>query len=151
VISFMAVLGFLGVQSCFAVGTGSGEARIDKNFHSTTINNLDFDHVCPVCNKLGLKSKVYGGTGTCTLMGGQYWDEQGNFVDPNICTRFYHCSHGHSIVTKNGKIVHTGNCKISFLGQCKEIHQQKLDADYGNKNDFIIRGGSNNLFIGPSE
>lgn len=53
---------------------------------------------CPECKKKGLKSKVYIGSMTSTLMAGsQYYDEEGNYHynDPNHTTTYYSCSNGH--------------------------------------------------------
>ena len=53
---------------------------------------------CPVCIEKGLKSCVYVGATTTTLMYAQpYYDEDGNYHynDPNTIYTSYHCSRGH--------------------------------------------------------
>ncbi|GAH86400.1 unnamed protein product [marine sediment metagenome] len=54
---------------------------------------------CPECEKNGLKSKVYVGTSSTTLLASYpYYDEEGNYHcdDPNTITTSYSCSNGHS-------------------------------------------------------
>ena len=54
---------------------------------------------CPQCQELGLKSCVYVGTQTATLLAAiPYYDEDGNFhyQDPNTYTTSYSCSNGHT-------------------------------------------------------
>lgn len=54
--------------------------------------------ICPECQKQGLKSKVYPGVSTVTLMGiSEYYDEEGRYHrdDPNIRTSSFSCSKGH--------------------------------------------------------
>ena len=54
---------------------------------------------CPECQKQGLKSKVYVGSSTTTLLAFQpYYDEEGNYHydDPNTIYTSYSCSNGHS-------------------------------------------------------
>lgn len=54
---------------------------------------------CPQCVKEGLKSIVYVGASSRTLMCIQEWyDEYGNYhyYDPNTTTTNYTCSNGHS-------------------------------------------------------
>lgn len=54
---------------------------------------------CPVCEKEQLKSYVYPGTGSTTLLGHRpYYDEDGNYHyhDPNTTTVRYNCSNGHA-------------------------------------------------------
>jgi len=53
---------------------------------------------CPECVKNGLRSKVWPGAGTVTLMGWRtYYDEEGLFHvhDPNKYVMKYSCSNGH--------------------------------------------------------
>ena len=60
---------------------------------------------CPVCQELGLKSKVYPGTSTQTLLYCQpFYDEGGLFHhhDYNTTTTTYSCSNGHYWVVKSG-------------------------------------------------
>ncbi|MCK4446980.1 MAG: hypothetical protein KAW56_07855 [Candidatus Marinimicrobia bacterium] len=55
-------------------------------------------YFCPVCQKKGLKSRVYYKYSTRTLMGWEtYWDEEGNYhnEDPNYTTSYFRCSLGH--------------------------------------------------------
>lgn len=55
---------------------------------------------CPVCVEQGLKSKLYGGGGSRTLMSWQpYHDEDGTYHnhDPNRGTYHYECSNGHAL------------------------------------------------------
>ena len=55
--------------------------------------------ICPICAKKGLKSYVYVGTMTTTLMYSQpYYDEEGkyHFNDPNTRCTDYRCSNGHN-------------------------------------------------------
>lgn len=54
---------------------------------------------CSQCKREGLKSIVYVGMTTCTLIGfTPYYDEDGvyHYEDPNTCTTEYQCSNGHS-------------------------------------------------------
>lgn len=54
---------------------------------------------CPVCQTEGLRSFVYPGMSSGTLMNIHlYYDEDGNEVveDPNTYTTQYKCSEGHS-------------------------------------------------------
>lgn len=54
--------------------------------------------ICPKCKKKGLKSRVFPGTGTTTLMYCQpFYDEQGQYHhhDSNVNTMEYECSNGH--------------------------------------------------------
>lgn len=60
---------------------------------------------CPECKKLGLKSKVYVGASSTTLLAfTPYYDEEGNYHhnDPNVITTSYTCSNGHSWWESNG-------------------------------------------------
>jgi hypothetical protein len=56
--------------------------------------------ICPLCKKEGKKSKVFLWTGQTTsefqLTGG-YWDENGDFVEPDVEFEppWYICSYGH--------------------------------------------------------
>ena len=63
---------------------------------------------CPKCEELGIKSKVYVGMSTSTLMySAPYYDEDGNYHydDPNIHETEYRCSNGHKFIgtTQHGK------------------------------------------------
>lgn len=54
--------------------------------------------VCPTCRERGLRSKVYVGMSSRTLMAVLEWyDEDGNhhFSDSNKTTTNYSCSNGH--------------------------------------------------------
>jgi len=58
---------------------------------------------CPECEKLGLRSKVFVGQATRTLMGyTSYYDEDGKFHNnnPNKTTTSYTCSNGHAWMVK---------------------------------------------------
>ena len=53
---------------------------------------------CPGCKEQGLKSKIYVGASTTTLLGfTPFYDEEGNYHchDPNTITTSYSCSNGH--------------------------------------------------------
>ena len=55
--------------------------------------------ICSECKEQGLKSKVYPGTSSATLMWcPPFYDEEGNFHnhDANTITSEYSCSNGHS-------------------------------------------------------
>jgi len=56
--------------------------------------------ICPVCEKLEVKSQVDSHGGTSTLLGGSrdYYDEQGvhHFHDINTTRWNYSCSRGHN-------------------------------------------------------
>ena len=59
--------------------------------------------ICPVCEKMGLKSKVFSNGSSVTLMGySPYYDEDGQFHnhDPNRITMDYHCSNDHVFVIR---------------------------------------------------
>ena len=54
--------------------------------------------ICPECKKQGLKSKVYVGVSSQTLVYCKpFYDENGNYHnhDGNITTTYYDCSNGH--------------------------------------------------------
>jgi len=73
--------------------------------------------ICPKCKELGLKSKVFVGMSTSTLMYFapyyDYYDEDGNYHydDPNIHTTGYSCSNGHKFRTET----QYGKTKIIIL------------------------------------
>lgn len=57
--------------------------------------------ICSECLKLGLKSRVYVGRGTTTLIySAPFYDEDGKYHNhnPNINTTEYSCSNGHKWV-----------------------------------------------------
>jgi hypothetical protein len=87
------LLGYCTVHAVSIDGIYYGQGN------STVIEHLVF---CPICQKEGLKSKVYPSTGmTCTLLhcGSGHYDEDGHFHSPgncNHCTRTYECSNGHT-------------------------------------------------------
>ena len=61
--------------------------------------------ICLECKKQGLKSKVYPGGSTTTLMYCQpFYDEEGNYHhhDYNTTTTEYSCSKGHKWVEHRG-------------------------------------------------
>lgn len=71
-----------------------GTEYFDEDEDSSIIGK----YFCPVCQKKGLKSKVYYKYSTRTLMGWEtYWDEEGNYhnEDPNYTTHYFRCSLGH--------------------------------------------------------
>lgn len=56
---------------------------------------------CPECVEQGLKSRMYVGYSTRTLMSAHpFYDEDGNYHhgDPNKTTTNYSCSNGHQWV-----------------------------------------------------
>ncbi len=58
---------------------------------------------CPICEKNKMKSCVYVGTTTSTLLyTPPYYDEEGNLHpnDPNTYTTNYSCSKGHKWTVK---------------------------------------------------
>lgn len=57
-----------------------------------------FNGRCPICQRMGVKSKVYVGGSYRTLIGWEiYYDENGvlHDEDPNITSTSYTCSNGH--------------------------------------------------------
>ena len=57
--------------------------------------------ICPECIKAGLKSMVYvGGSSSTLMMYDHYFDEDGkeHFHNPNTTTTSYSCSQGHKWV-----------------------------------------------------
>ena len=57
--------------------------------------------ICPECKRQGLKSRVYVGTSSVTLMySAPFYDEEGKYHDhdPNTRTTSYSCSNGHKWV-----------------------------------------------------
>jgi hypothetical protein len=57
-----------------------------------------FTVICPQCQQLGERSKVYEGGTVTTAMGfSRFWDEDGvkHIHDPNTTTKGYRCSRGH--------------------------------------------------------
>jgi hypothetical protein len=73
-------------------------AFADDNTTDVWILNKKF---CPECQKLGLKSKVFIGGCTSTLLncGSGYYDEDGDYHPPDPCnttTCEYTCSNGHT-------------------------------------------------------
>lgn len=54
--------------------------------------------ICPACKAHGVRSNVYPGFSSTTLMGGaSYWDTDGRYHshDPNTTTTDFRCSQGH--------------------------------------------------------
>ena len=59
---------------------------------------------CPECEKLGLKSKIFVGASSSTLLAAMpYYDEEGNYHynDLNTTSTSYTCSNGHSWTESN--------------------------------------------------
>lgn len=74
---------------------------------------------CPVCVEKGLKSNVYVGMSTSTLMYcTPYYDEDGKYHnhDSNTHTTNYSCSHGHTWAESNN-----GSCPSCDFG--KDSHK----------------------------
>ena len=105
----------MGIAACLLapVSKAFGFDEIENGNVYTLENNYDeFDSspnnprralrerkFCPQCQEEGLKSQVYMGVCTSTLVGClSYWDEDGNFhsddCNTTICT--YYCSNGHT-------------------------------------------------------
>lgn len=76
--------------------------------------------ICTKCRDEGKTSKVYSEGGTSTLLGGggPYWDEEGVYHnhDPNTRTIGFHCSNGHTWVTKSKP-----SCPAGDYGGEKEV------------------------------
>lgn len=79
--------------------------------------------ICPECKKENVKSKVYSGGGSSTLLGWEtYYDEDGYFHihDPNWKTTGYTCSNGHRWAMRSKK--ECPNSKIcGYVGSEVEI------------------------------
>lgn len=63
------------------------------------MSNGDNKKFCNKCHRNGVKSVVYVGTASRTLMAiNSYYDEDGNYQhnDPNKTTIQYTCSNGHN-------------------------------------------------------
>lgn len=74
---------------------------------------------CPKCVRLGLKSNVYGGIGSITLMYCQpYYDEEGEYHhhDSNTREHEYNCDKGHKWLQ-----VSYGSCWCGWTGGKTEI------------------------------
>jgi len=59
---------------------------------------VPFTGVCPECQRMGLKSKIYVSGGYATLLGWEpFYDEAGNYHshDPNVHISYITCTHGH--------------------------------------------------------
>jgi hypothetical protein len=85
---------------------------------------------CPVCKKKGLKSKVYGGTGSVTLMYcAPFYDEDGNYHshDGNTSTSEWKCSQGHAWTTRE-----SGSC---WCGRKSEPFGEALQITNDGEND----------------
>ena len=93
---------------------------------------ITFDGICPACRHQGLKSKVYVGASTCTLLGWMpYYDEDGVYHsdDPNTLCTMYECSQGHqfTISTTSGKS--TVHCDLDQEPQ--QIQQSGIEEPVG--------------------
>ena len=69
---------------------------------------------CPVCTQLGLRSKVFQGIGSCTLLHcPPYYDEDGVYHnhDWNSTTYGYTCSQGHEWATSVKRGCPAGDCE----------------------------------------
>lgn len=94
--SYQMTIGLFGA-TCFALGAMM-VLSIVVVFVAFT-NKLGGRRViCPECKEQGLKSKVYIGASTATLMGvTRFYDGEGNHHchDPNTTTTSYVCTNGH--------------------------------------------------------
>lgn len=75
--------------------------------------------ICPECKKQGLKSKVYPGSSTRTLMYcPPFYDEEGRYHhhDSNITATEYSCSRGHKWTEET-----TGSCWCGWPEETKKI------------------------------
>ena len=70
-----------------------------------------WDHICPQCKLLGVKSRVTTGTCSCTAVycgGSPTFDEQGNYIygvavtNCNKCDCDYTCTNGHTFYARTG-------------------------------------------------
>lgn len=85
-------------ESYLTIGEGTTAPNSDYEIYFTP----QFNGKCPVCQFQGLKSIVYQGGCTATLLGWQpYYDEEGRYhsEDPNTTTCGYRCSNGHHFST----------------------------------------------------
>jgi len=76
--------------------------------------------ICPECKKQGLKSMVFPGSSSTTLMYCQpFYDPEGQYHhhDSNITTTEYECSNGHQWTEKT-----SGTCWCGWPNNKKE-HQ----------------------------
>ena len=81
---------------------------------------------CPLCEKLGKKSKLYqpGGTfTTCMGMPPPYYDENGDyhFHETNLSRQNYHCSNGHSYMRKFRSGCPSDNCNHKAIDKIIEL------------------------------
>lgn len=78
---------------------------------------------CKECKKLGLKSKVYPGLSSVTLLYcPPFYDEEGNYHDhdSNTTTTEYSCSNGHKWTEET-----TGSCWCGWPEKKTQIEEIK--------------------------
>jgi len=100
-----------GVDISAATG-GSLGIGMNTTTEMTTDIWIDNRTFCPVCQEKGMKSRVYMGTSSTTLVYNPIWyDEDGNmqYQDTNTTTTNYSCSKGHEWIES----YHMGESKIT--------------------------------------
>lgn len=104
---------------------------------------------CPVCSEKSMKSSVYVGMSTSTLMYcPPYYDEDGKYHshDSNIHSTNYSCTKGHQWSESS-----TGTCPSCDFGKdskCVTIHNsEEVSPAFG---DISILGGGNTITLKKS-
>jgi hypothetical protein len=91
---------------------------------------------CPVCEKQGLKSKVYPRGQTTTLLYyTPFYDEEGNYHhhDRNVVTQYYECSSNHAWMEKGHSSCPNPTCDFGSEPHEIVITQSKITENETKK------------------
>jgi len=128
------------------VGVGA-EIASETNNILTPVIYVGAKVFCPVCQEKGLKSSVYVGHTTGTLIWNQpYYDEEGNYhyVDTNTYTTSYTCSLGHAWYESScageewNRITKDTEDEIIEMRELEDVTSEGESIEFGIDGEVVI-------------